>query len=402
MLKIAKILSFLLFFPSIKSLLTSECIYRLHFRGLISGEDPEKESCADGEGESEEDLIRCDNRCDRRRDTRDDLYYTEWEGNTDEPSEDREHDGFDEELFDDISAFCADCFTDTDLFRAFRYCHEEDIHDSDSSDDERDCGDTSEEYLERTRDRRESIECLSLALDSEGCLACIRDFEYFKKSSIDRFFRAIHLLSTCYLDGDRRDIRWSEEGDDRCREGDVYSIICVIESATSLGFRDTDDCEEDIADSDRLAEWIFTSEEVLDDRRPYDCDLISCGRVCFCDECSRSDTRIVYSSIRWSDAIDRSTCVFTSIDDLLLWADEWWYRRDIIHSFQDFHMFHGEYLLIASSLASDISWIRTPRSYGEEIRPKGWYLIYDTGGRTLSDRKQDDYREYSDDNPETR
>jgi hypothetical protein len=77
------------------------------------------------------------------------------------------------------------------------------------------------------------------------------------------------------LDRDSRKIGGAKEGNNSCRERNINSIIRIIKSTTSLGFRNANNRKEYISYSNSFSERIFRSEEIFDNGRPDNSDFIS-------------------------------------------------------------------------------------------------------------------------------
>ena len=66
-------------------------------------------------------------------------------GDADQPAEEREGEGLDEELGQDVPATRPDGLADPDLAGPLADRHQHDVHDPDAADDERDRGDPTQE-----------------------------------------------------------------------------------------------------------------------------------------------------------------------------------------------------------------------------------------------------------------
>ncbi len=112
-------------------------------------------SCLEGRVDTEEDAYAEADETSRTENLPGDM-WCEWRNERDEEGEDvteneahktanyAKNDGFEEELEEDVACACADCLADTNLAGALRNGDEHDIHDADTTDDERDAGDEGE------------------------------------------------------------------------------------------------------------------------------------------------------------------------------------------------------------------------------------------------------------------
>ena len=85
----------------------------------------------------------------------------------DEAAEQREGQGLDEELGEDVAAAGADRLADADLAGPLADRDEHDVHDPDAADDQRDRGDPAEQEGQRRADRGRGLEQLGLVEDLE-------------------------------------------------------------------------------------------------------------------------------------------------------------------------------------------------------------------------------------------
>ena len=106
------------------------------------------------------------------------------ERDADHAADEREHDGFHEELLENVVVGGADGFAQADLLRAFNDGHEHDVHDADAADDERDGSDRGEEERQDGRDVAEEREHVLLGLDRKIIFVGIGDVVVLFK---DRF-----------------------------------------------------------------------------------------------------------------------------------------------------------------------------------------------------------------------
>ena len=89
------------------------------------------------------------------------------DGDADEAAEQRQGQGLDEELGEDVPAARADGLADADLAGPLADRDQHDVHDPDAADDERDRGDPAEQQGQRAADRRGGLEQLGLVEDAE-------------------------------------------------------------------------------------------------------------------------------------------------------------------------------------------------------------------------------------------
>lgn len=125
----------------------TERVDRTEFRGFIGRKQSEYDTDGNRTSERQHDGR---GRYDRAYgEERREFYDSVANGDSDGSSEERQHDRFRQELHDNVGVKRPDGSSDADFARSFGNRDEHDVHDSDSSDDERYRGDSGEEHLER-------------------------------------------------------------------------------------------------------------------------------------------------------------------------------------------------------------------------------------------------------------
>ena len=115
--------------------LLSEGFDRIELCGLRGWVDAEDDSCQAGDAEGEDDGPRSDDRF-HFGEMRDNIWNNDAKDDADDSSSNREDDGLDKELGDDVFSLRAESAADADLAGALSDGGEHDVHNADSSDEE--------------------------------------------------------------------------------------------------------------------------------------------------------------------------------------------------------------------------------------------------------------------------
>jgi len=122
-------------------LLCPKCFYRIHTSGFICWINPEEKSDSDRKTECQYNMPGRDRRIYYRKEHIHKKNQSMREPYSDDSSEKREDHRFYQKLLDNISILRTDRLPNPDLLRAFCDSNKENIHDSDSSDKQRNSSD---------------------------------------------------------------------------------------------------------------------------------------------------------------------------------------------------------------------------------------------------------------------
>ena len=98
------------------------------------------------------------------------------------------HDRFNEKLLENVAVGCADGFSKTDFAGTFNDRYKHNVHDADTTDDERDGGDGGKEKRENRRDIAEKRENILLRLDRKIVFVGVCDAMVMLKDGFDARF----------------------------------------------------------------------------------------------------------------------------------------------------------------------------------------------------------------------
>ena len=147
--------------------------------GTVGGIDAEEEADGHGEEDGDSDGVETDDGAEVVDEGGGGNCAAGAEGDAEQAADEGEGDGFDEELAEDVAAFCANGFAEPDLAGSFGDADEHDVHDADAADDEADKGDGAEEEGHCAKDVSEDGDEVGLVDDDEVVFALEGDFVAF-------------------------------------------------------------------------------------------------------------------------------------------------------------------------------------------------------------------------------
>lgn len=369
---------------------------------FVRGQQPEDDAYRHRTAERKDDGRSGD--VGREGEERSESHESETERDPYRSTEERQHDGFGEELYDDVGIERSDGTADADFTSSFRNGYEHDVHDPYASNDERDGRDASEKDLEGSSNARYGGEHVGRTRYREIRFGRIRDLELLEVVVGDGLLRGIHDVGRRCHDDELRDVLIAREAVLHRRDRDVDGVVGTLDGAAAgtLGLGDADDAEIDVADLDVLSEGVCRSKEVGRGRRTENGDLRTRFHVFGGDEHAVLGLDVLNFGIVGPDSVDGGIGIDVADDDLLGRVRDRGDRRDARNLANLLGIVERENIGGFHVSRTDVALAATARTEGEKVRTERFDARRDAPLRAFAERHEHDDRRDADNDAETR
>ncbi len=370
--------------------------------GFVSRKQSEDDSYHHRTSKRKHDRIRGDDGGNREK--RRELHDAVADRDADGASEERQHDGLGEELYDDVGIERADGAADTDFPSTLGNGNEHDVHNADTSDDERYRRDAHKEDFERIGNARHGGEHVGRTRNREVGVRRILDLEFREVVVGNGRLGRIHGFGRRCHDDELRNVFAPQKAVLQRGDRNVYRVVGARHwpASRTLRFGDSDDAEVDVTHLDVTAEGVFGTEKIGGGRRSENRHFRTLLHVGFGNEHPVLRLDVLDFGIVAAHSIYGRGSVDGAHDDLLGSLRYGGYRGDSGERANFFDVVDGEDVGTLDVGRPDVALAVSARTKREEVGTEGLDIRLDALLRPLAEREEHDDRSDADDDSETR